>query len=93
MACLQGVEVTDLDRHELVLKDDPLLPLRGRVDEPLPESMRTMEVFHDAGRPDLERASLGHSNRLGGGEDAFDMHLTWLFGMRLGFILCFWSYI
>lgn len=46
--------VTDTDRHELILKDDPTLPLRGRVDEPLPESMRTMEEYHDLGRPDLE---------------------------------------
>mmetsp|Transcript_75253 Transcript_75253/g.166229 ORF Transcript_75253/g.166229 Transcript_75253/m.166229 type:complete len:1206 (-) Transcript_75253:73-3690(-) len=46
--------VTDTDRHEMVLKDDPTLPLRGRVDDPLPESIRTMEEYHEMGRPDLE---------------------------------------
>jgi len=46
--------VTDLDRSERVLKDAPSYPMRGRVDGRLPESMRTMEPFHELGRPDLE---------------------------------------
>ncbi|CAE7946957.1 unnamed protein product [Symbiodinium sp. KB8] len=53
----QGISrtgVTDLDRSERVLKDAPSYPMRGRVDGRLPESMRTMEPFHELGRPDLE---------------------------------------
>ncbi|CAE7687160.1 unnamed protein product [Symbiodinium pilosum] len=46
--------VTDLDRSERVLKDAPSYPMRGRLDGRLPESMRTMEPFHELGRPDLE---------------------------------------
>jgi len=53
----QGISrtgVTDLDRDERVLKDPPSYPLKGRLDGKLPDTMRTMEPFHELGRPDLE---------------------------------------
>ncbi|CAE7239004.1 unnamed protein product [Symbiodinium natans] len=46
--------VTDLDRSERVLKDTPSYPMRGRVDDRFPESMRTMEPYHELGCPALE---------------------------------------
>ncbi|CAJ1356228.1 unnamed protein product [Effrenium voratum] len=53
----QGISrtgVTDLDRSELMLKDKATLPLRGRLDARFPESMHTMEPYHELGNPTLE---------------------------------------
>jgi len=46
--------VADLDRSERLLKDQSVVDWRGRLDDRAPDTMRTMEVFHDLGRPDLE---------------------------------------
>jgi len=46
--------VVDLDRSERLLKDQSVVAWRGRLDDRAPDTMRTMEIFHDLGRPDLE---------------------------------------
>merc|ERR1740123_1894298 len=46
--------ITDLDRCEPVLKDPPERSLRGRVDDRMPSTIRTLEKFHENGRPDLD---------------------------------------
>eukprot|EP00442_Polarella_glacialis_P051227 CAMPEP_0115096636 /NCGR_PEP_ID=MMETSP0227-20121206/29857_1 /TAXON_ID=89957 /ORGANISM="Polarella glacialis, Strain CCMP 1383" /LENGTH=1227 /DNA_ID=CAMNT_0002490439 /DNA_START=52 /DNA_END=3735 /DNA_ORIENTATION=- len=46
--------VSDLDRSERILKDPPAVAYKGRLDARAPETMRTMETFHEIGRPDLE---------------------------------------
>jgi len=46
--------ITDLDRHERVMKDKSYIEWRGRLDDRYPDTMRTMETYHELGRPDLE---------------------------------------
>jgi len=46
--------ITDLDRNERMAKDKSYMEFRGRLDARHPETMRTMETYHDLGRPDLE---------------------------------------
>lgn len=46
--------ITDLDRHERMAKDKSYMEFRGRLDARYPDTIRTMETYHDLGRPDLE---------------------------------------
>lgn len=46
--------VTDKDRYEPMLKDPPALQLRGKLDGPMPVTIRNDEEYHEAGNPGKE---------------------------------------
>jgi len=46
--------VADMDRYEALLKDAPAKQLRGRLDDPLPVTMRNDEEYHECGNPAKE---------------------------------------
>lgn len=46
--------VADTDRHEQMLKDPPAKKLRGKVDGPMPVTIRNEEEYHECGNPAKE---------------------------------------